>query len=393
MDEIAVLLDVPTLAAEQTQSLHPVAKLGRYEDPRYGKFSITRADVASWQKNLRGLQGGRIPIDYDHLADTPGGSTKAAGWITELQLMTGQRLAELVPAYADRVDLQGEYAVATIDWTPEGADSVRAGYWLYVSPTFSSRYTDEQERDQGPTLVGTALTNRPFLRRGMPAIALTAAPVEKGLPAAVEVPADDPPARRDSRGTMPDLNQKLAKALGLKDDATDEEIVTAATEAAARPVKLEAAAGDVKTLAEAAAAEGLVLLSTDDHQTLVDGAKAGEQSAEKLRKLEFDNAFAKALREGRMTSDKETREKWEGRYKTGGWGPEVTLEALAELPKIVNLKAAGDGAAPTTEDAPEGADPDRHELHVRATQLAAEKNITLVEAAVLAEKELNADAA
>lgn len=394
MDQIAVLLDAPTIEAEQTRSLHPVAKLGRYEDPRYGKFAITRADVASWQKNLRGVQGGRIAIDYDHMADSVGGSTKAAGWITSLQLMTGAQLAGKVPAYAGTVDLGGEYAVASIDWTPEGAESVRAGYWLYVSPTFSSKYTNEQEVDQGPTLVGTALTNRPFLRSGMPAIALTAAPIAAGLPSARAVPDDDPSEPRDSRGTMPeDFSKKLAKALGLAEDATEAQILEAADEAAKRPTKLDTKPGAVKTLEQAAQDEGLVLLNADDHASLVAGAKAGEESAEKLRTLEFDGAYDKALREGRLPSDKETREKWEGRYKPDSWGPDVTLEALSELPKIVNLTATGDSTSGSAVDAPAGADPARFELHKRAKEIAAEQKIDLVQAAELAEKELTANAA
>lgn len=377
--QIAVLLDAPVVEAQATQSLHPVAKLGRYEDPRYGKFQITRADVASWQKNLSGLQGGRIPIDYDHQAEAPTGSTKAAGWITRLELMAGARLGELVPAYAASVDHGGEYAVATIDWTPEGAQSVRDGYWLYVSPTFCSRYTDEQETDHGPALIGTALTNRPFLRRGMPAISLTVAALTDDLPAAHEAPGDEPKEPRDSRATMPEFTDKLAAALGL-DAGADEDTILATL---AEKTKAPEPPAPKLSLTETAAREGKVVLGADEHAQLAAQAKQGAEAHEQLRKLTFTRAYDAALQAGRLASDDETREKWSGRYEKD---PDMTLEVLAELPVIAQVRPSGDGGSRA--EAPEGVDEHRFQLHTRAKAIAAEQKIPLVDAAELAEKEL-----
>lgn len=387
--ELAVLLDAPQLTSAD-RSLHPVARLGRYSDPRYGKFAITRADVASWQRNLSGIQGGRVAIDYDHAAEQVAGSTKAAGWITGVRLMTGAQLAEAAPTYQDTVEPSTEYAVATIDWTPEGAQSVRDGYWLYVSPTFSSSYQDEDGTDHGPTLIGTALTNRPFLRRGMPAISLSRAPLAD-LPAATP---DEPTGRRDSPA-MPDL-QKIAEALKLSGDATEEQILAAIADR--EPVSLTAAAeAEGKVLlsrdehddltARAQRTEGKVLLSVEQHAELTDQASKGAQAHEQLAKLTFERAYDKALSDGRLPSDEDTRAKWLGRY-TGDWGEKVTLEALAELPRRVNTSPTGDAGA-GEEDVPAGVDPDRAALHSRALAIQAEKNVTYLEAATQAEKELS----
>lgn len=392
--DLAILLDAPQIADGATTSLHPIAKLGRYKDPRYGKFTITRADVASWEKNLRGVQGGRVPIDYDHQAEEQGGSTKAAGWITGLRLMTGAQLATAAAEYADSVDVLGEYEVATIQWTPEGAQAVRDGYWLFVSPTFVSSYRDEQQVDHGPALIGTALTNRPFLRSGMPAVSLTRAPLGT-LPEAV---ADDDQDPRDSRA-MPEFLKKLALALKLPDDATEDQILEAVGKSP-EPVKLDDAAkaeGKVvltkaehdKLQADAKATEGKVVLTSEEHDALKADAKLGADAHKQLAEITFTTVYDKALSDGRLPSDKDTREKWKARYdSTDGWGPTTTLEALGELPKIANTTAAGGAASSDGDDAPDGVDPDRHALHQRALSLQTEKKITYLEAAHLAEKEL-----
>jgi hypothetical protein len=149
--EIAFLLDAPTAAT----SRHQIARLGSYADKRYGNFGITSEQVASWQRNLAELQNGTVAIDYDHASDKPGGSTKAAGWISN-------------------ISIDGDKVLADVEWTPDGKDAVAKKYWRYFSPTFVDHYKDEQGKDVGPALIGTALTNRPFLRRGMPAINLSA---------------------------------------------------------------------------------------------------------------------------------------------------------------------------------------------------------------------------
>lgn len=374
MSPLAFVCDAPTSLAEDGDAVtseHPIARLGTYRDPRYGRFQITRKDYDGWVRNLAERQHGRIPIDYDHQAERSDGSTKAAGWITGLRL--------------DRKD-GAEYVVASIEWTPEGAEAVRNRYWLYVSPTFTQHYRDEQGKDIGPTLLGVALTNRPFLRQGMPAISLS-----EQL-AGAELPAAEPEQQviittagtggnggtlvatsgvGSGTGTVrlvfdspavTDLS-KIAQALQLDADADEAKILTAVRELA----KPDPA--DTKTLAEMAKAEGMIVLSATDHATLEADAKAGRDANTKLFLRDFHDAYDKALNEGRLDAKDETRAEWLELYEAV---PETTLKRLAELPKAVNTTAQGAAGAPG--DVPEGHDPDRYRLDQRARQIMGEKN-------------------
>lgn len=381
MSTVAFLLDAPA-PGEGTHSQHPIARLGKYSDPRYGKFAITRQQFTSWKRNLSEIQGGRISIDYDHQAELAAGSTKAAGWITGLTLTTGQALKAQDPVkYAD-LDSAAEYALADIDWTPEGAQAVRDRYWLFVSPTFQDTYDDEQGQDRGPTLIGVALTNRPFLRQGMPAISLSAAPtLGQGGPAAQ---VDE--GASDSRG-MTDFLAKLRTALSLADDAGEDAILTALT-TREESTKL--------SLDARAAQAGQVLLSRQEHADLT--AKAGESDAlavrlstveteltqdREARKAErFELAYSTALSGGKLTTDEAAKTEWRELYDAA---PDTALKRLSALPVIA--KGTTTGQAGDDAETPAGVDPDRHRLALRARAIAAEKNLPYTDALTLARQE------
>lgn len=302
-----------------TKSEHPIAVLGSYKDPRYGKFAVTEKDYRSWVKNMADLQDGRIPIDYDH-APEKGAGSKAAGWITALKLA-------------------GEKVVATIEWTVEGVQAVKDRYWLYVSPSFTDHYTDEQDRDRGPALLGVALTNRPFLRRGMPAISLS----QDGFA------EHDLDARRDSRNEMAAENETP--------EGKEAELVT-----------------ETKTLDQMAKEEGKILLDSGQYEDLQARIKVGEDAAKQLHEQTFVAAYDKALEEGRVDAKEETKSNLRELYDAN---PAVTLDVIAGLGKVVTLDSAkGDGGE--SADVPEGVDADRFELDRKAKSYAAEHNVDYV---------------
>lgn len=348
----AFLLDAPTLPAGDgaAQSRHPIAKLGSFSDVRYGDFAITADNYADWVRNMAALQGGRLAIDYDHSADRAGGSSKAAGWITALSLQTGAALNASDPGRWDGLDQKASYAVADIEWTPEGAQAVRDRYWLYVSPSIDDHYRDEQDTDHGSALVGVALTNRPFLRQGMPVVSLSLA-AEPAFATSCEV--------GDSPRDMPELT-KIANALKLSDDAPEDAILAEITKLEARkpePVK------ETKTLEQRAAAEGKVLLTKEEH----DGLKSVETrlaTVETERKSErFETEYAKTLSEGREKTDDETKTSWRKLYDLDA---DETVARLSALPKLVNTTARGAGAgAAEAAEVPAGGNDERFELHQR----------------------------
>jgi len=146
-----VLLDAP---GEPTSRI-PIAKLGEYDDPRYGEFKITAQDAADWKANLAKLPGGRALIDEDHLANKPSPHrrTEASGWITDVQL-------------------DGEMVYADVEWTPKGRAAIAEKRFLFTSPTYGPHTTSSGEVVEN-TLTGAALTNKPFL--DMPMVTLASA--------------------------------------------------------------------------------------------------------------------------------------------------------------------------------------------------------------------------
>src|SRR5690349_9510650 len=68
-----------------------VAKTGSFVSNRYGKFSITKSDLAQMLHNFTTVTPKaptELPIDYDHLSMDPQkpGDGVAAGWMKRLEL-------------------------------------------------------------------------------------------------------------------------------------------------------------------------------------------------------------------------------------------------------------------------------------------------------------------
>jgi phage I-like protein len=67
------------------------------------------------------------------------------------------------------VSLEGGVPFADVEWTPKGEQQIRDKEYLFISPTFGP-FKDETGGVHENTLMGAALTNKPFLN--MPAISL-----------------------------------------------------------------------------------------------------------------------------------------------------------------------------------------------------------------------------
>lgn len=322
--DLVTLADIPALASGdgKVTARIPVARLGKFKDRRYGNFAITREDYDGWKRNLTEVFNGEAPVDYDHSPEKGGGS-EAAGWIKSLEL-------------------DGDKVMAQVDFTPQGAQAIRDGRWRYISPTFRSNYRDEHGEDRGRTLIGAGLTNRPFLKRGMPAISLSADDFQEP---AESVAAD----ASDSRDTMPDLT-KIAEKLSLDADADEAKILDA-----------------IDTLQ--AAGEGVKTLSADDYATLLSDAEAGRAAVATLEGDKFTTAWTKALDEGRVAPA--SKENFEGLRDLD---VDLAVKTLNDLPQIVKTTAAGDPARPGA-TAPAGVDADRFELHEQAEAIVKAKGI------------------
>lgn len=128
-----------------------------------------------------------LPIDYDHqtqFAQTNGQPAPAAGWIRKLFARAGAVWGE-------------------VEWTERGRQAVETREYRFISPTFLFEKASRKVK----LITGAGLTNNPALF--MEALA-------------------------SAQEGDPDMDlEKLRKALGLSNDATVEQILAAATAAAA----------------------------------------------------------------------------------------------------------------------------------------------------------------
>jgi hypothetical protein len=322
-DSYSFVADAPLeLATGVTRSRIPVAMLGSFSDRRYGAFKITQTEVDNWKALLAGHFQGRIPIDTDHATDK-GVSSEASGWITGLAQ-------------------EGQQVWADVEWTPKGEAAVREKRYLYISPTFVADLKDDQGRSLGPALLRAAQTNSPFLHR-MPAVTLSAHTVF------AQRIGDAP----DSRPAMSDLLKTLAKLHGLPEDADEAKVLEAVTAAKAK-ADAEPPNTDTRTLETMAQAEGMRLLTADEHRTLMAGAEQGVKASGELAAMRFATAFDNALHKGCVDAKPETRELHAAIYAGDA---EQSLKLLQSLPEgVVNMTARGEGG--DASETPEGVDPE-----------------------------------
>jgi len=130
-----------------------ILKKGKFFHDIFGEFEISskvlRSFVKNFQNNVRQID---IAIDYAHE-----NGQKAAGWITDLYLQE-----------------QDSELWAEVSWTESAMRSLDDREWRYISAEFMDDYIDnESKKSFGPTLLGAALTNRPFVKGMSPAVELS----------------------------------------------------------------------------------------------------------------------------------------------------------------------------------------------------------------------------
>lgn len=354
-DELRVLGFYALAAGEPTgdppRSRVQLMQAGSFSHPRYGKFTITAEDLASFAESIRTAAdgGAATPIDYDH-SFAERGDSRAAGWIEP-----------------DTAVVEGDALWATVQWTLQAAIAIRDKEYRFISPEFSFA---ERDRTTGklvkrPVLMAAALTNRPFLRdmapvqlsaRGLadlfssPPKRLTAeetATLEARTGAAAELvlrclSADEPELRQlaeqlatEKEAQMPDL-KAVAGALSLSEDADEATILAAITtnaEAAARVPDLET---QVKDLGEK-------VLPQDVIARLTASAAKGEDAARKLHDLERNTLLDEAVRDGKILPVQ--KDSFVAMFDTN---PEQVKELLDATPAKSFAEKGSGGEGPVT---------------------------------------------
>ncbi len=139
-----------------------------------------------------------LPVDVNHGSETVEGNGEAVGWVKEYKAENG-------------------YIYGRVEWTEKGLQLINSKTYRYISPCFNYEPA-KQNSLNGKILFFTsiALTNRPNLKMH----ALNNA-------AATTIP--------QTQGEQNPMSNKIAKALGLPEDASEEQILKAIEEAKQQP--------------------------------------------------------------------------------------------------------------------------------------------------------------
>ena len=258
-----------------------ILPLGRVHSQK-GDFTVDDESVELIRKQFKDRKLDLV-IDYEHqtLADV---QAPAGGWIKDIY--------------------KGDDAlIAKVEWTPKATEYLKNKEYRYLSPVVMVR-----KRDQKATaLHSVALTNTPAIDGMFPVVnSLTIEDYSEG-------------------GTTMDLKE-IAKALGLPETATEEEVKKAVEEAvkAAQKVKEMEGKGEGSTgegtdaPAEVVANSTILKLleldenaKTEDVAASIMALKAGGDKAtaatvlalkEKIERKEAEEAVQLALKEGKITA-------------------------------------------------------------------------------------------
>jgi phage I-like protein len=178
-------IEVPT--GEDAPDWVRLLQAGEYINHPDGPHEVTRQHLQEMVDNHQRREVDLL-VDKDH-DSLFRGETRAAGWIMELEL---------------REDgLYGTWP----EWTNWGEGLVGSREYRYLSPVYVLNSEAKDGTPQGAMMDSVALTNKPYL--------------DEGEADAISSRTPDPTDQTDS--TVMD-REDIIDALGLDDDATDEEI-------------------------------------------------------------------------------------------------------------------------------------------------------------------------
>lgn len=132
-----------TLGEGNGKSWVTLTRTGKFSDPRYGEFEITRTLLEEMVRNFTaGTYGQKVFIDVAHKPQDG-----AAGEIVELRI-------------------EGDRLRALIEWTDYGREAVQKRGFRYMSAEYHENWKDnEAGTPHGCVLLGAGLVTRPCIKR------------------------------------------------------------------------------------------------------------------------------------------------------------------------------------------------------------------------------------
>ncbi len=127
----------------KTSSWVTLTRTGKFTDPRYGEFEISKSMLLSMVSNFdKGVYGQDVFIDVAHKPDN-GAAAKVL-----------------------KVTVEGDRLRALCEWTPYGLDAIKNKGYRYLSLEYHEQWRDnEQQANHGPTMLGAGLVVRPCIKR------------------------------------------------------------------------------------------------------------------------------------------------------------------------------------------------------------------------------------
>lgn len=289
-------VDARQLAEDRKTAVVTITRTGRFFDPRYGEFEISRDMLLSMVRNFEAnVYGQKIALDVAHRPQEG-----AAGFFKRL--------------FLDGNKLRGE-----VEFTAYGLEAVQKRGCIYLSAEFADNYRDnEQRKEHGPTLLGAALTPRPVIKRLDP-VQLSEETLD-GVPTYLSDRIKTL-LSEDLTMNLKELMEQLRKKLGEFNLA---EMVVAQLLSAYEAVATKLASEDLqrtlmtefvtqgeviaKTLADAGNRGGEIKLDLSGLTSAVKNLNTG-LSAEDVRKLMAEERDAEAKRTKQLAERRDTNVK------------------------------------------------------------------------------------
>jgi len=175
-----------------------IARVAEGEHPSYGKLKITQDHLEKMEINFKSnVTGVDLAVNEDHRKN------EAFGWFKDVFLSF------------DKQTLFGQ-----VQWNTKGIQALSEKEYRYFSPEFRFNYTHPHSgMEHGPTLLGGALTNYPFLK--MEAITELSNKKSQGEKTVSKEATID---LSDHNQIVVDLNNKVTETIG-KLDAAQAEVI------------------------------------------------------------------------------------------------------------------------------------------------------------------------
>lgn len=352
-----------------------------YAGPKYGIIKKSLKDLEEFVKNF--TDGKRdVMMDYDHFSapDAPIISHKqgeAAGWLKKMFIAKD-------PQDPNQYALMGEVEAAGDDVV----NGLKAGKWKYISPEYADQGRDDSTGSViGNVLKAIGLTNRPLIKGMQPAVALSERAdkvfeqelKDLGLTRLKDDNGGNEGSNNDKKFTEPLKGEKMikiAEALGLPKDATEEQVLAKLAENSKKTGDLEA---NVKQLSERTVPEGSVAVKASELAELKTNAAAGAEAAKKLHDRDREEYLLSSVKRGKLASA--ALEKTRGEYDKAESTVRAIIDATPE--NTFQFSEIGSGTGVPSDSTAHG------KAMLRAKELMAGDK-TLSETAAL-EKALNAD--